>query len=106
MALAKVKLVTIIAESILHDELVAHLSELGASGYTTVESHGQGSEGRHAGELPGENIRIETLVDESVAEKIAARVAEKYFASYSVICFIVDAWVVRPGKYRDKQIGK
>jgi hypothetical protein len=106
MALTKVKLVTIIAESILHDELVATLADMGASGYTTVESHGHGSAGRQAGELPGQGIRIETLVEESVAEKIASYVAEKYFVSYSVICFLVDAWVVRAEKYRDQQKDK
>lgn len=100
MALSKVKLVTIIAEKVLREELTSKLLELGATGYTVVESEGHGSADRNSGELPGQNVRIETLVEETLSGRIADLIATQYFPHYSVICFLTDVWVVRPDKYR------
>ncbi len=102
MALSKVKLVTIIAERVLQGEVTAKLTELGATGYTIVQSEGHGSADRHTGEIPGQNVRIETLVEEDLGNVIAEHIAKDYFSSYSVICFLSDAWVVRPEKYRER----
>ena len=102
MALSRVKLVTIIAENVLQEEVAEKLMALGATGYTIVESRGHGSADRHAGEIPGQNVRIETLVEEDVANRIADQIANQYFESYSVICFLTDAWVVRYEKYSGK----
>jgi hypothetical protein len=102
MALTKVRLVTVIAETVLRDEVTATILSLGASGYTVIESEGYGSGGRRAGEIPGRNVRIETIVDEAVGERLVTHLSEQYFNSYSVICFLTDAWVVRKEKYVGK----
>lgn len=99
MKLTNLKLVTIIAESVLEEQLINELKNLGAKGYTVVASHGEGSRGMRAGELPGQNIRIETLVGIEVAEKIMNHVSTNYFKHYAIVCYLTDAAVLRGEKY-------
>ena len=93
------KLVTIIAEPVLEHRITSELRALGASGFTVVEGRGSGSRGLHAAEIPGTNVRIETLVTSAVAEAIIAHVSHHYFADYGVIAFLADVAVIRGGKY-------
>jgi nitrogen regulatory protein P-II 2 len=93
------KLVTIIAEPVLEHRITAELRALGASGFTVVEGRGSGSRGLHAAEIPGTNVRIETLVTASVADAIITHVSQHYFTDYGVIAFIADVAVIRGGKY-------
>ena len=99
MKLITLKLVTIVAEVVLQDEIIAGIKSLGAKGCTIISSEGQGSHGRRTGELPGQNIRIETLVTQEVAEKILAYISANFFEHYGVICFLTDAQVLRGDKY-------
>lgn len=93
-----VKLVTIIAEAVLEDRLIQDIKQLGARGYTVVDVHGEGTRGLHATE--DRNVRIETLVDPPIAEKIFEHLAAHYFAHYAVAAYAVDAEVIRGEKYR------
>jgi nitrogen regulatory protein P-II 2 len=93
------KLVTIVAESLLESHLVRELVELGARGHTTTKSHGEGSRGVRASELEGGNVRIETIVSETVADRILEHVARNYFQHYAVIAYVTDVMVVRGEKY-------
>lgn len=102
MELKKLSMVTIIAEELLEERICERLLELGASGYTVVESRGHGSLGRNAGEIPGTNVRIETIVDGPVAEDILIGVSKEYFEHYSVICFVTEVSVLREAKYKKK----
>jgi nitrogen regulatory protein P-II 2 len=99
MKLTNLKLVTIIAETVLEDQILTAIKQLGAKGYTVVGSHGQGSREMRTGEIPGENIRIETLVSSAVAEKIFEHISQNYFQNYAVVCFMTEASVVRGEKY-------
>ena len=99
MKLTNLKLVTIIAEAVLEEKIIIDLKKSGAKGYTVVSSHGEGSRGMRAGEIPGENIRIETLVSPAVAEKIMENISSHYFQNYAVICYLTDASVLRGEKY-------
>lgn len=99
MNLTNLKLVTIIAESVLEEQLAQELKTLGAKGFTVVASRGEGSRGTRAAEIPGQNIRLETLVGEPVAERIMDHISRKYFKNYAIICYIVDAAVLRGDKY-------
>ncbi len=93
------KLVTIIAEPVLEPRITQELRKLGASGFTVVEGRGQGSRALHAAEIPGINVRIETIVPPDVAERIVLHVAKSYFNDYKVIAYLSDVQVVRGEKY-------
>lgn len=99
MALTTLMLVTIVAEPVLEARLLKQLRTLGARGWTITEGRGEGSLGRRTGDLPGVNLRIETVVSPAVAERIVARLAESYFASYAVIAWVTEVGVVRGEKY-------
>lgn len=94
------KLVTIVAETVLTDQLLAALKRLGVSGYTVTEASGEGSRGRRVGEVPGDNCRLETLVTEDLATRILDLLAAQYFANYAVVAWTTDVQVVRGEKYR------
>ncbi len=93
------KLVTIIAEPVLETRLTSELRKLGATGWTIVDGRGEGSRGIHAAEIPGVNIRIETIVSPDVASRIVSHMATHYFTDYEVIAYVSDVAVVRSEKY-------
>ncbi len=93
------KMVVLVAEPVLEHRLAAELRELGAKGYSVLEGRGEGTRGTHATDVPGENIRIETIVPADVADRIMEYVAQHYFAHYSVIAFVHDVAVARTAKY-------
>jgi nitrogen regulatory protein P-II 2 len=100
MLMHRFKMVTIIAEPVLEIRLTQELREFGASGFTVVEGRGEGSRAMHAAEIPGINVRIETIVAPELAERILAHVAQHYFASYEIIAYLSDVEVLRPEKYQ------
>ena len=93
------KMVVIVAEPVLESRLVTELRELGATGCTIIDGRGEGSRHAHAAELPGANIRIETIVRAVVADQIMAHFASQYFAHWSFIAYVVDVAVARGAKY-------
>lgn len=99
MQTTKVKLLTIIAESILEERIVRELKQLGARGYTVSEARGDGTRGMHAIDWEGQSVRIETLVGADTATRIFEHLARTYFTDYAVIAYSVDAEVVRSNKY-------
>ncbi|WP_038056013.1 P-II family nitrogen regulator [Thermus amyloliquefaciens] len=99
MDLVPLKLVTIVAESVLEKKLVEEVKRLGAKGYTLVPARGEGSRGMRSLDWEGQNIRLETIVPEEVALRILARLQEAYFPHYAVIAYVENVWVVRGEKY-------
>jgi nitrogen regulatory protein P-II 2 len=93
------KLITVIAESVLEPHLIREIRNLGATGYTLTRVHGEGSRGVRAGEWGGGNIKIESLVGTEVADRILAHVADTYFLHYAVVAYVTEASVVRGEKY-------
>ena len=93
------KLVTIIAEPVLESRLTSELRQLGATGWTVVEGRGEGSRGIHAADIPGVNIRIDSIVTPDVAERVVQHMATHYFAEYEVIAYVSDVAVIRGEKY-------
>lgn len=93
------RMVTIIAEPVLEEHLTRDLAELGASGWTITDVRGAGSRGIRASEVPGESIRVESVVSAEVAERVLAHVAAHYFTNYAVIAWVADVAVVRGEKY-------
>ena len=99
MNTSQLKMVVIVAEPVLESRLVTELRELGASGCTIVEGRGEGSRHAHATDLPGANVRIETIVRPDVADRIMEHVSAEYFAHWSFIAYVVDVSVARSAKY-------
>lgn len=99
MQLYDFKRVTIVAEAVLETRLTADLERLGASGWTIHEARGAGSRGVRVDGVEGRNVQIETIVSESLAERILAHVAATYFRDFAVIAYTDTVQVVRGSKY-------
>ena len=93
------KLVTIVAESAIEHRLTEEVLALGAAGFTVLEGRGEGTRHLRASDIPGANVRIETVVPPAVAERILDRLQDHWFADYSVIAYVADVAVVRTRKY-------
>jgi nitrogen regulatory protein PII len=103
MNVKEMKLVTIVAESVLADKLTASVKLLGATGHTITDAKGEGSRGMRTGEIPGSNVRIETLVDQTIAARILDDLAAHYFPHYAIAAWVTDVHVVRAEKYIRKE---
>ena len=99
MELVPLKLVTIVAESLLEKRLVEEVKRLGAKGYTITPARGEGSRGIRSVDWEGQNIRLETIVSGEGALRILQRLQEEYFPHYAVIAYVENVWVVRGEKY-------
>lgn len=93
------KLVTIVAERLLEERLVADIRAVGAHGHTITDARGQGTRGVGASDWEGSNVKLETVVSAEVAERILALLAERYFARFAVIGYVTDLEVVRGDKF-------
>jgi nitrogen regulatory protein P-II 2 len=93
------KLVTVVGESVLAERLPGELRRLGATGWTLSSVSGDGSRGMRTSPLPGENLRIETVVSETVADRILTRLANEYFPNFALVAWVSDVHVVRGDKY-------
>lgn len=99
MQTVSLKLVTIIADEVLEKKLIDDVKKLGAKGYTVGKVHGEGAKGARTSEWEGENVRLETLVSKSVAEKIMSHLAERYFPNYTIIAYLSGVEVLRGEKF-------
>jgi nitrogen regulatory protein PII len=94
------KLVTVVCEAALEETLLKDLEALGARGYTVTDARGKGSRGRrNATWGPLANIRIEVLCDEATAGAICEALRTRYYDDYSMVLFVSDVEVLRPGKF-------
>jgi nitrogen regulatory protein P-II 2 len=100
MQTSTMKLVTVVAEAVLEDELIQEVYAAGAKGYTLDRVLGEGSRGVRASDWAGKNVKIETLVAPEVADKLLTVLAEKYFPHYAVVAYVKSVEVVRGDKYR------
>jgi hypothetical protein len=90
MNVKKMREITIVAQASLEAPLCAHLREWGASGYSVAESLSGALLGCHAGEAQGRHIRVETIVDEDIAEAILRGLQRDYFKDCSIVYFVSD----------------
>lgn len=93
------RLVTVVAERIVRDAVLEAVYRLGATGHTLTDVGGSGSRGVHASSWEGASVKVEVIVPPDVAERIAAHVAEAYFAHHAVIVYLQDVEVLRGSKY-------
>lgn len=97
--LVPMRLVTIVAESVLQDRLLAAVMEAGATGYTISPAAGVGSRGLRATTLGGENLRIEALLPDPAADALMGALARDWFPHYAVVAWVTAVEVLRGAKY-------
>lgn len=92
-------LLTIIAEDELESRLIADLKALGVRGYTICSVRGEGCHGLRASQWEGENIKIEVIVDSSLADAIGEHVSKVYFPHFATILYLLPVQVLRVQKF-------
>jgi nitrogen regulatory protein P-II 2 len=97
-ALAERRLVTVIAEAVLEERLLADLRRWGVSGVTLVRAEGDPF-GSRVGDVAGAFLRIESVVGEAVAERVLNGLAEAYLPRFKVVAYDQAVRVVRATKY-------
>ncbi|MEM1085589.1 MAG: transcriptional regulator [Verrucomicrobiota bacterium] len=95
------KLVTIVTEGLLKDEMGSLLEKMGATGFTITRCEGGGSDGVRAQDWEGPNQRFECIVSEEMADAILDEVGRVYFKDYAVIAWLTDVAVMRGEKFSD-----
>jgi len=94
------RLLTIVTEAVLERDLVAEFDALGVRGYTITDARGRGGRGTRKSDWAQEgNVRIEIVCEPAVAERVAARLRERYYDHYAMILFMQDVSVLRPDKF-------
>lgn len=99
MQTTKLLKVTVVAEAILRERLIAEIVSAGATGYTSSTAEGEGSRHLRSGDLPGDNVRIETIVNEQVADRLLTQLANQYFPHFALIAYVTEVRVIRGEKY-------
>ncbi|MFQ3580335.1 MAG: transcriptional regulator [Chloracidobacterium sp.] len=99
MQKSEMKLVVIIAEDELEPRLTKEILNLGARGYSASRVRGEGWHGARKSEWEGENVRIETIVSDPVADAILARVAERYMPHFAVVVYVQSVNILRVEKF-------
>jgi len=102
MQLHPLKLVTIVTEQILRDQIVQKALEAGASGCTYQDTQGTGSRGARCNDVLGGNVRIDIICADNVAEQILTFVSHHFFEHYACIAWVTDVSVVRGSRYVKK----
>ena len=78
MDLHELFLVTLVAEPVLEDHLTRDLTDHGATGFTVSEVTGRGTRGIRTGDIPGQNVRIETVVTNDYLNKWFTLILKNY----------------------------
>ena len=94
------RLLTIVTEALLERELLAEFEALGVRGYTITDARGKGGRGTRQSDWAQEgNVRIEIVCEPALAERVAARLRERYYDHYEMILYLQDVSVLRPEKF-------
>jgi nitrogen regulatory protein P-II 2 len=94
--------VTIVAEVVVEQRLLRDVEAAGARGWTVTPGRGKGGALVGPGQWSGPNVRIETLVSRRVADRILDVLARNYFPHFSVVAWVSEVRVVRPGRFGDE----
>ena len=101
MQLYPLKLVTVVGESVIMDDIAREWVKLGATGYTMSDTAGEGSRStRNVIVTSGAKTqKVEFVVPMEVAERILRHVSHSYFEHYACIAWLADVQVVRGANY-------
>ena len=98
MQLYPLKHVTIVAETILKDQLTRKVLELGATGFSCIEVSGDGSRDARS-VIAGENLKLDVICPNEVADAILTYISHNLFENYGCIAWVTDVSVVRGSHY-------
>lgn len=90
---------TIVAESVLEERLLAVVEDCGARGWTVSMAQGHGPSHHGVSGIEGGNVRVETLVTEEVAARIWSALEAEFFPHYAVSAWAYDVRVARLARY-------
>jgi nitrogen regulatory protein P-II 2 len=90
---------TIVAESVLEERLLAVIEECGARGWTVSMAQGHGPSHHGVSGIEGGNVRVETLVSDDVAGRIWSALERDFFPHYAVSAWAYDVRVARMARY-------
>ena len=101
MQLYPLKLVTVVGESVIMEDIAERGIKLGASGYTLVDVTGHGARSTRNVSMSGgaRTQKIEFVVSGEVAVEILSYVSHQYFEHYACIAWLSDVSVVRGDQY-------
>jgi nitrogen regulatory protein P-II 2 len=99
MQLHPMKLITIVGEEILRDQLVRKIREAGAKGCSYASTQGVGSHEARHNDVFSANFELKVVCPEKVADVVMTLLAEHYFGKYAIVAWISDVEVVRPGHF-------
>lgn len=99
MPTVALRLLTVVAESVLAERLARAIMAAGATGYTISPAKGRGSRDKRSANRGGENVRIEVVATEPTAERLLHMLVHEWFPHYAVIAWISTVEVVRGEKY-------
>jgi nitrogen regulatory protein P-II 2 len=101
MQLYPLKLVSVVGESVIMEDIAEEAVKLGATGYSLTEIQGQGSRSTRNVIITGgaKTMKAEFVVPMDVAEKILKHVSHTYFEHYACIAWLCDVQVVRGESY-------
>lgn len=92
-------MLTIIAEAVLKERLIEDLKHAGVKGYTVTLVEGEGSRHMRAGEIPGQNVKLEVITTAETTNRLLELLSKSYFPNYAAISFVSQVQVVRGEKY-------
>lgn len=100
MQLHPMVLVTITCEAAARTPVLDLLHNEGAQGWTLFPVEGEGAKGLRLGDIPeSANLQIQVIVRPDKAEAILQRLHAEYFPLYTMIAFVSEVRVLRPGKF-------
>ena len=108
MQLYPLKIVTVVGESVIMEDIAERGVELGATGYTMIEVIGHGSRSaRNVGSTAGgaKTLKVEFVVPTDVATTILDEISHEYFEHYAIIAWLSDVSVMRGEQYTRKSGG-
>lgn len=102
--LARMRRITVVAESRLADMLTQACVRYGASGFTLIESRGAGKHDIHEGKIEAQpNIRLEVVVPFSVCEEILHFLKSHVVNTYRATVTVETVEVLIPGQFSGNQ---
>lgn len=91
-------LLTVIAEGVIEERLLADLRRWGVRGLTTSRAEGDPF-GSRVADIAGAFVRMECIVPEEVSTRVLDALADAYFGRYKVIAYDHPVRIVRGEKY-------
>jgi len=97
--------ITIVAEKLIQDQIVAIMEAAGATGYSVFDGDGRGAQGPHPAHRPSivrefAIVKLESIVaTRETAEAIAETVSAKFFETYPCIVYLDQVEVLRRAKF-------